>query len=109
MMSAAGITARAEKAFDMLARAELVPIDYWAERGATWLTTDLREFAGLAPPGLWERCETNFHVLTRDLGQPVPLAVAVQILSDDGSHATAWAVCQECLDRMGYSGGPTPR
>lgn len=99
-------TARAEKAFEMLGHAELVPLDYWGDRSFVWLTVRLEEFRPMTPPSFWERCDTEVCRQTVAAGlAPAPAqAVAVQIVGDDGSHATAWAVCAECLERMGHSG-----
>ena len=99
-------TARAEKAFDMLGHAEMVPLDYWEGRPFTWLTVGLEEFRPLIPPAFWERCETEAcrMAVRAGLAPDSAQAVAVQIVGDDGSHATAWAVCPECLERMGRSG-----
>ena len=107
MTRAPYFTARAEKAFDMLEQAELVPLDWWERRPFTWLTVPIAEFQGLMPGRLWEWCEGAVHheeMLAR-LRPQAPPAVAVQIVGDDGSHATVWAVCHECLARMGHSGG----
>lgn len=99
-------TARAEKAFDMLGSAELVPLDFWEGKPFTWLTVWLEEFRPLTPPAFWERCEAEACRMIVKAGlAPAPaLAVAVQIVGDDGAHASAWAVCPECLERMGHSG-----
>ena len=90
----------------MLERAEVVPLDYWTNRAFTWLTVPLADFAPFPVPSMWERCETAMcRQLVAAGAAPAPAqAVALQIVGDDGSHASVWAVCPECLERMGHSG-----
>ena len=104
------MTSNALRAMTLMAEAEQVPLDYWTGRGFTWLTVYTWEF-GTAAPGFWELCECDFHeaeMLAIGANRR-PRSVAVQVLGDDGTHATAFAVCQECLSRMGHSREGVPR
>ena len=94
----------ARRAFDMLAQADQVPLEYWQGRSFVWLTVYNWEF-GTDVPGFWEQCECDFHNAEMlALGaERRPRSVAIQVIGDDGTHATAFAVCQECLNRMGHS------
>lgn len=100
-------------AFAMLGTAENVPLDYWRNRTFTWLTVPMQLLLAVGGeantghnpiPPHWEYCEAQGHEAENaEFGTKRPQSVALQIVGDDGTHCTAWAVCQEHLTMMGAS------